>query len=90
MNHPFAIDTLVAALTAVPEYKYPLNPIHEALSQHLSLTGRPLTLQAIRQHSQLLHDHADQERDQSLAINTVIRACKPIPPIPLPYLPLGF
>ena len=85
MNQPSAIDILVEALTAVPEYDNPLNPLYEVLGQQ-----RPLTLQAIRQHTQLLHDHADQARDQTFAVNKVIVSCKRIPPTPLPGLPLGF
>jgi hypothetical protein len=85
MNQPAAIDILVEALTAVPEYDNPLNSLYEVLGQQ-----RPLTLQAIRQHTQLLHDHADQARDQTFAVNKVIVSCKRIPPTPLPILPLGF
>ncbi len=90
MSRPSAIDTLVAALTAVPEYENPLNPIYEVLGQRRSLTGRPLTLRAIRQHTQLLHDHADQAQDQTFAVNRVIVSCKQIPPTPLSAIPLGF
>ena len=85
MNQPPAIDILVEALTAVPEYDNPLNPIYEVLGRQ-----RPLTLQAIRQHTQLLHDHADQAQDQTFAVNKVIVSCKRIPPTPLSILPLGF
>ena len=85
MSQQSAIDTLVEALTAVPEYENPLNPIYKVLGQQ-----RPLTLQAILTHSQLLHDHADQVQDQTFAVNSVIQSCKRIPPIPLPALPLGF
>ena len=85
MNQSPAIDILVEALTAVPEYDNPLNPLYEVLGQQ-----RPLTLQAIRQHTQLLHDHTDQARDQTFAVNKVIVSCKRIPPTSLPSLPLGF
>ena len=85
MTQSPAIDILVEALTAVPEYDNPLNPIYEVLSRE-----RPLTLQAIRQHTQLLHDHADQGRDQTFAVNKVIVSCKRIPPTSLSSLPLGF
>jgi len=85
MTQSPAIDILVEALTAVPEYDNPLNPIYEVLSRE-----RPLTLQAIRQHTQLLHDHADQARDQTFAVNKVIVSCKRIPPTSLSSLPLGF
>ena len=85
MNQPPAIDVLVGALTAVPEYDNPLNPIYEVLGQQ-----RPLTLQAIRQQTQLLLDHADQAQDQTFAVNKVIVSCKRIPPTPLSILPLGF
>lgn len=85
MTQSPAIDILVEALTAVPEYDNPLNPIYEVLGQE-----RPLTLHAVRQHTQLLHDHADQARDQTFAVNKVILSCKRIPPTPLPSLPLGF
>ncbi|MFQ5420827.1 MAG: hypothetical protein ACE5EY_10760 [Anaerolineae bacterium] len=85
MSRPSEIDTLVEALTAVSEYDNPLNPIYDVLGRE-----RPLTLRAIRQHTQLLHDHADQAQDQTFAVNRVIVSCKQIPPIPLPAIPLGF
>lgn len=99
MSQPSAIDILVEALTAVPEYENPLNPIYEVLGRQQpalsdptesGLSKGPLTLQAIRQHTQLLHDHADQARGQTFAVNKVIVSCKRIPPTPLPILPLGF
>ncbi|WP_420640498.1 PRTRC system protein C [Candidatus Leptofilum sp.] len=82
---PTAIDTLVTALTAVPEYDNPLNPVYEVL-----IKERPLTLHTLRQHTQLLHDHADQLHDQTAAINKVILSCKRLAPTPLLHLPLGF
>ena len=82
---PAAIDTLVTALTAVPEYDNPLNPVYEVL-----IKERPLTLHTLRQHTQLLHDHADQLHDQTFAVNKVILSCKRLAPIPLLHLPLGF
>ena len=82
---PAAIDTLVTALTAVPEYDNPLNPVYEVL-----IKERPLTLHTLRQHTQLLHDHADQLHDQTFAVNKVILSCKHLSPTPLLYLPLGF
>ena len=85
MSQPSAIDTLVEALTAVPEFDNPLTPIYAALS-----TERPLTLKALRQHTELLHDHVDLARDQTFAVNQVILSCKRISPTPLPILPLGF
>jgi len=80
-----AIDTLVTALTAVPEYDNPLNPVYEVL-----IKERPLTLHTLRQHTQLLHDHADQLHDQTFAVNKVILSCKRLSPTPLLHLPLGF
>ena len=93
-----AIDTLVAVLTAVPEYDHPLTPVYAVLGQQPALSGPtelglskgPLTLRSIRQHTQLLHDQADLARDQTFAVNQVIASCKCIPPTPLPVLPLGF
>ena len=82
---PAAIDTLVTALTAVPEYDNPLNPVYEVL-----IKERPLTLHTLRQHTQLLHDHADQLHDQTFAVNKVILSCKRLAPTPLLHLPLGF
>lgn len=90
MSQPSAIDTLVEALTAVPEFDNPLTPIYVALSTGRSETGRPLTLKTLRQHTELLHDHVDQARDQTFAVNQVILSCKRISPTPLPILPLGF
>ena len=80
-----AIDTLVTALTAVPAYDNPLNPVYEVL-----IKERPLTLHTLRQHTQLLHDHADQLHDQTFAVNQVILSCKRLAPTPLLHLPLGF
>jgi hypothetical protein len=85
MSQLSAIDILVEALTALPEYDNPLNPIYEVLGQQ-----RLLTLHAIRKHTQLLHDRADQARDQTFAVNKVILSCKRIPPTPLSDLPWGF
>ncbi len=85
MSYPSTIDVLVAALTAVSEYDNPLNPIYEVLERE-----RPLTLRAIRKHTQLLHDHADLARDQTFAVNRVIVSCKQISPTPLLEIPLGF
>lgn len=82
---PAAIDTLVTALAAVPEYDNPLNPVYEVL-----IKERPLALHTLRQHTQLLHDHADQLHDQTAAVNKVILSCKRLSPIPLLHLPLGF
>lgn len=85
MKRPSPIDILVEALTAVPPYDNPLQPIYAALNRQ-----QPLTLQVIRQHTQLLHDHADQAHGQTFAVNKVILSCKQISPTPLPALPLGF
>ena len=90
MSQPSAIDILVEALTAVSEYDNPLNPIYEVLGREQSFPQRPLTLQAVRQHTQLLHDHADQARDQTFAVNKVIVSCKKILPTPLSAIPFGF
>ena len=85
MSDQVAIEVLVEALTAVPEYDNPLAPIYAALSME-----RQLTLRTIREHSELLHGHADQARDQTFAVHQVIQSCQAIPPTPLPILPLGF
>lgn len=90
MSYPSTIDVLVAALTAVSEYDNPLNPIYEVLAREQSFPERPLTLRAIRKHTQLLHDHADLARDQTFAVNRVIVSCKQISPTPLLEIPLGF
>jgi hypothetical protein len=105
MSQQAAIDTLVEAFTAVPEYDNPLIPVYEALGQDqlarsgsrelsgpamLGITKEPLTLAAIRRYSQLIHDHVDLARDQTLALNSVIQLCFRISPIPLTDLPLGF
>ena len=85
MSYPSTIDVLVEALTAVSEYDNPLKPIYEVLERE-----RPLTLRAIRKHTQLLHDHADMARDQTFTVNRVIVSCKQISPTPLLEIPLGF
>lgn len=85
MNQSSAIDILVEAFTAVPAYNHPLPPLYAVLAQ-----ARPFTLQALRQHTSLLHDCADEVQDQTFAVNKVIASCKQIPPTPLLSLPLGF
>jgi hypothetical protein len=105
MSQQVAIDTLVDALVAVPEYDNPLIPIYKALGQEqpaqsvstklsgpteLGLSKGPLTLSTIRQHSQLLHDQTDLAQDQTFTVNSVIQSCQRIPPTPLTLLPLGF
>jgi hypothetical protein len=93
MSQQAAIGTLVEALTAVPAYDNPLLPIYEVFGREqpaLSGSKWPLTLNAIRQHSQLLHDQSNLARDQSLAVHSVIQSCQRIPPVPLLHLPFGF
>jgi hypothetical protein len=105
MSQQAALDTLVEALMAVPEYDNPLLPVFEALGQEqlvrsgstglsdrtmLGTSKEPLTLAAIRRHSQLIQNHVDLARDQTLALNSVIQLCFRISPIPLTDLPLGF
>lgn len=79
------MDTLVAALAAVPAHEDPLNPVYEVLCQQ-----QPLTLRALRQHTQLLHDRAGLAQDQTFSVQAVILSCQRISPTPLPSLPLGF
>lgn len=90
MSVPAAIDSLVDALTAIPAFDNPLNPVYERLTQDRTSTEQPLTLHTLRQHTQLLRNHADQLQDQTIAINKVILSCKRLPPIHLLRLPLGF
>jgi hypothetical protein len=105
MSQQIAIDTLVETLAAVPEYDNPLLSLYEALGQEqparsgptgqsgrtrLGAVKEPLTLAAIRHHSQLIQDHADLTHDQTMTLNTVIQSCFRISPIPLTDLPLGF
>jgi hypothetical protein len=75
----------VQALAVLPAYEDPLLPVYEALGPE-----RPLTLRAIRDHSQLLQDCAGQAQDQVEAIQRVIERCQQLRPTPLPNLPLGF
>ena len=79
------LETLVTALTAVPEYKTQLPPFYPILAE-----SEALTLRVILAQKQLLRGHADQERDAFAATNKVIRACWQIPPTPLTDIPLGF
>ena len=84
MNPPAALDTLVEALLASPVHEDPLPSVYAAL-------GRPpLTLRTVRQHTQLLHAHAQQAQAQRKALEQVLTACQELPPIPLPLLPWGF
>lgn len=85
MGRTSTIETLLAALTAVPAYEDPLTPLYQALGQQ-----QPLTLRAVRQQSQLLQERATQAHDQTFAVHQVIASCQHVPPIPLPALPLGF
>ncbi|MFZ1396053.1 MAG: hypothetical protein WAS33_04100 [Candidatus Promineifilaceae bacterium] len=92
MSVPAAIDSLVDALTAVPAFDNPINPVYELLTQDRTSTSteQPLTLHTLRQHTQLLRNHADELQDQTIAINKVILSCKRLPPTHLLRLPLGF
>ncbi len=85
MSDQAAIDTLVGALSAVPEYQNPLNPLYKVLGGE-----RPLTLRTIHQHTQLLHEQVDLAQDQTIAISRVIVSCKQIPPTPFSAIPLRF
>ena len=85
MHEPETTKTLVNALSAVPPYDDPLQPIAQALSQ-----SQPLTLRTIAQHSQLLHDCEDTVRAQTAAVQGMIHRCQTLPAIPLPSLPHGF
>ncbi len=88
MSRPTALAALVAALTAVPEYQNLLTPLYDALGQE-AVNG-PLTLRAIRRHTQILHALSGQANDQAAAVTQVIVSCKQLLPTPLPVLPLGF
>ena len=68
MNQSSAIDVFVAALKDLPPFENPLIPVYADLGQYQPVAGlaqKPLTLRVIRQHAQLLHDHADQAREAS-------------------------
>ena len=88
MSRPTALAALVEALTAAPEYKNPLTPLYDALGQEAA--DGPLTLRAIRRHTQILHALSGQANDQAAAVTQVIVSCKQLLPTPLPVLPLGF
>jgi len=76
---------LIASLLIIPAYDNPLNPLFAALAQ-----SQPLTLAAIRQQTELLHQYADQMGNQTLAVKRVVASCQQIYPIPLLHLPWGF
>lgn len=78
-------ETLITALTAVPEHPNALAPLYPLLAEE-----RPLTLRTALAHKHLLWDHADLAHGELRDINKVIRACWQIPPTPLPAIPLGF
>ena len=88
MSRPTALAALVAALTAVPEYQNLLTPLYDALGQEAA--NGPLTLRAIRRHTQVLHALSGQANDQAAAVTQVIVSCTQLLPTPLPVLPLGF
>lgn len=86
MSHqPIAIDELVEALASLPVYEDPLLSVYETLGSE-----RPLTLQAIRDHSRMLQECAGRAQDQVDALQRVIERCRQLPPTPLSNLPLGF
>ena len=85
MNQQSKHKELIAALSRIPTYDNPLNPLFAALAR-----SQPLTLAAIRQQSELLHQNADQMEKQTLAVKRVVASCQQIYPIPLLQLPLGF
>lgn len=85
MSHASDIVTLVAALTAVPEYTTPLPPYYPLLSQ-----AEPLTLRDIVAQKTLLRDHDNEARTQLYQVQKVMKACWQLSPTPLNEIPLGF
>lgn len=84
-DEPDPLNGLVAALSSLPPCPVTAAPIFTALGQQPQLT-----LRVLRDHSALLHAHAEAARAQNDAVRWMIVACQEIPPIPLPLLPLGF
>ncbi len=85
MSYQPATDELAEALAILPSYEDPLRPVYEVLGPE-----RPLTLRAIRDHSQLLRECAGRAEDQIVIIQRVTERCRQLPPTPLSNLPLGF
>jgi len=85
MSSQSDIETLITALTDIPEHTIALPPLYPLLAQE-----PPLTLRTILAHKQLLRDHGELARGELRDINKVIRACWQLPPTPLSTIPLGF
>jgi hypothetical protein len=85
MNDLAAIQTLTAALTAVPAHEQPQPPFYPILAQ-----AETLNLRLVLSLASQLREHADQEQNEYTAVQKVIRACWTLPPTPLIDIPLGF
>ena len=83
------IETIVAELVTLPKHGDPLAPFATALTAALD-NSQHLTLQTVRVHSDLLFEATTALEEQGAHIQTTIRACQQLQPIPLTAVPLGF
>lgn len=83
------IKTIVAELATVPKHDDPLAPFTTALAAALG-SSQHLTLQTVRAHSDLLFEATTVLEEQVAYIQTTIRACQQLQPIPLTAVPHGF
>ena len=89
MPPPTTIETIVAELAALPAHDDPLAPFTTALTAALG-NNQTLTLQTVRAHNDLLFEATAALEEQAAHIQTIIRACQQLQPIPLTAVPHGF
>ena len=89
MPPPTTIETIVPELAALPAHDDPLAPFTTALTAALG-DNQTLTLQTVCTHSELLFEATTALEEQAARIQTTIRACQQLQPIPLPSIPHGF
>lgn len=83
------IETIVAELATLPKHNDPLAPFATALTAALG-NSQHLTLQTVHAHSNLLFEATTALEEQGAYIQTTIRACQQLQPIPLTAVPHGF
>ena len=89
MPLPTTIETIVAELATLPKHDDPLAPFATAFTAALG-NSQHLTLQSVRVHSDLFFEATAALEEQSARIQTTIRACQQLQPIPLTAVPHGF
>ena len=83
------IGAIVAELATLPKHNDPLAPFATVITAALG-NSKHLTLKSVRAHSDLFFEATTAIEEQDAHIQTTIRACQQLQPIPLMAVPHGF